>query len=276
MKHFVLLFACFYLTFLVNVSAQNVAGSVEVGVYSAYQRGTYSGGLPIGDANNHNLPYLEHGKPYEITTFGGIIEYHLGAVFSLVGISGYEKQSLYLSVPAESNYYRASDSSLHHYDSKFTSTLDINVITTSILGKTTFPGSRFSILFGGHVSIVASNSQEIRYYLFPEAGYPLSIDSLPAYLPEKIHGQSRRYLDDSHTATSIYTGEIDNRSNTFLVGFSLGLQYDIPVYTISESEKRYITLTPTFLARQTTSNISKSSNSQASAVNLGLALKVGL
>lgn len=49
MKHIILLFACFYLAFSVNLFAQNVAGSVEIGVYSAYQIGNFDGALNIGD-----------------------------------------------------------------------------------------------------------------------------------------------------------------------------------------------------------------------------------
>ena len=78
------------MAFSVNLSAQNVAGSVEVGVYSAYQRGDYTGSLPIGDANSlKSYPSFE-GKSYSTTTIGGMIEYHFGTVFSLVGILRYE------------------------------------------------------------------------------------------------------------------------------------------------------------------------------------------
>ena len=47
MKHIILLFACFCIAFSVNVFAQNVAGSVEIGVYSAYQIGNFDGALNI-------------------------------------------------------------------------------------------------------------------------------------------------------------------------------------------------------------------------------------
>ncbi|MBK9249976.1 MAG: hypothetical protein IPM69_18190 [Ignavibacteria bacterium] len=276
MKHIILLFACFTLAFSVNLSAQNVAGSVEVGVYSAFQRGDLSGALEIGD-NNGMRPYPSfEGFGYSIPTFGGIIEYHFGTVFALIGVLRYENTPQSLSISGERNYYKATDGSNRTFDSEFTCSVDVKAITTSLLGKTTISGTNLSILTGADISIVASNSQEIRFYLYPEQGYPITIDSLPNLVPDNIYGQPHRYLDDTHTSITMYKGEIDNSSRSLLFGITLGLQYDIPVYTISESEKKFVTLTPTFMARRAISDISTTNYLRIHSFNLGFALKVGL
>jgi hypothetical protein len=276
MKHIILLFACVYLTFSVNLSAQNVAGSVEIGVYSAYQIGNFDGALNIGDDKGMR-PYPSfEGQANSILTFGGIFEYHLGTVFSLTGIVRYEHFSQYLTIPGDRRDYKATDGSTRTFDSDFTCNVDVKAITTSILGKTTISGTNLSILTGADISFVASNSQEIRFYLYPEQGYPITIDSLPILVPDNIHGQPHRYLDDSHTSMTIYKGEIDNSSRSVLFGITLGLQYDIPVYTISESEKKFVTLTPTFMARMPISDISTTNYLRIHSFNFGFALKVGL
>lgn len=96
-----------------------------------------------------------NGKLYSILTFGGIIEYRLGTIFSLAGIVRYEHFSQYLTIPGDRRDYKATDGSTRTFDSDFTCSVDVKAITTSLLGKTTISGTNLSILTGADISIVA-------------------------------------------------------------------------------------------------------------------------
>jgi len=81
MKQFLLLLALISLSFSTQISAQNAAGSVEVGVYSAYQFTQFSDGTPEYSGE------VDEGK-YKATGYNlsGLMEIKLDPMLSMLGI----------------------------------------------------------------------------------------------------------------------------------------------------------------------------------------------
>jgi hypothetical protein len=280
MKHIILLFTCFTLAFSVNVSAQNVAGSVEVGVYSAYQFTQFSGGyieLPSGKYDND--PYTAYGF-----TVGGLAEVHFTPTFAVLALLRYEE--------LHGNKIRIGDkypSKLADGTVKLTEVHDVfDVIApqfaSTILGKYTLSDSKLSVLAGASIGILINEKEEQRYQLIIDPENPVQfpiqsdswgqpVDTISSSVLTK--GQKPRYTDETRTSITLYSGPIYQRT-TLQLGLTAGLQYDVPIYTLDEAAQKFVTLTPSVLFNYNLTTYSDYEKLRAWNVSAGFVLKVGL
>ncbi len=280
MKHIILLFACVYLAFSVNLSAQNVAGSVEVGVYSAYQFTQFSGGyieLPSGKYDND--PYTSYGF-----TVGGLAEVHFTPTFAVLALLRYEE--------LHGNKIRIGDkypSKLADGTVKLTEVHDVfDVIApqfaSTILGKYTLSDSKLSVLAGASIGILINEKEEQRYQLIIDPENPVQfpiqydswgqpVDTISSSVLTK--GQKPRYTDETRTSITLYSGPIYQRT-ALQLGLTAGLQYDLPIYTLNEAAQKSVTLTPSVLFNYNLTTYSDYERLRAWNVSAGFVLKVGL
>ncbi|MFN8359394.1 MAG: outer membrane beta-barrel protein [Candidatus Kapaibacterium sp.] len=280
MKHIILLFACIYLTFSVNLSAQNVAGSVEVGVYSAYQFTQFSGGyieLPSGKYDND--PYTAYGF-----TVGGLAEVHFTPTFAVLALLRYEE--------LHGNKIRIGDK----YPSKLADGTeimsDINHVfevkapqfASTFLGKYTLSDSKFSVLAGVSIGILINDKEEQLHQLVLDptrpVRFPIQVDSFrnptdTIQTSVVIKGQKPRYTDETRTSITLYSGPIYQRT-ALQLGLTAGLQYDLPIYTLDEATQKFVTLTPSVLFNYNLTTYSDYEKLRAWNVSAGFVLKVGL
>ena len=272
MKHIILLFACFSLAFSVNLSAQNVAGSVEIGVYSAYQFTQFSGGYIELDSSKYiDDAYTTYGY-----TIGGMVEVHISSAVALIGMLRYEelhgikiRQSTYwykLATGADSN-------------SIFDHSLEVRApqIMTSLFGKLTFADTKLSVIGGINVGILVFDKEEQRSELNFDPNkpvqFPLILDSLPAF--NSVKEYKPHYLDETRSTIIYYTGPIYQRK-ALQLGLTAGLQYDLPIYTLNEAAQKFVTLTPSVLFNYNLTTYSDYEKLRAWNVSAGFVLKVGL
>ncbi|MFN8359390.1 MAG: outer membrane beta-barrel protein [Candidatus Kapaibacterium sp.] len=273
MKHIILLFACVYLAFSVNLSAQNVAGSVEVGVYSAYQFTQFSGGyIELLSGKYDNDPYTTYGF-----TIGGMTEIHFSPTFAVLALLRYEE--------LHGNKIRSGDK----YPSKLADgteiTTEINHVfevkapqfASTILGKYTLSDSKVSVLAGVSIGILTNDKEEQRYELIfdPEKPiqFPLVIDTLLALYSVKDY--KPHFLDETRQTIIQYSGPIYQRKSLQL-GLTAGLQYDLPIYTLDEAAQKFVTITPSVLFNYNLTTYSDYEKLRAWNVSAGFVLKVGL
>ncbi len=273
MKQFVLLLALISLSFSTQISAQNAAGSVEVGVYSAYQFTHFSGGVfEEPNAKLYDIPFSSYG-----ITAGATTEYHITPTFALVGILRYE--------------------SLHAYkylEDMFPGMLaDSTVITTklyheyrvvapqfvaSVLGKFTISNTKVSVLGGASLGILINDSEVESFGLILDPNRPtfgFGTDTIKGLKYPGFKGQHPRFSDDFRTSLLLYKGEIYQRT-ALQLGFTAGLQYDLPIYTLDEVAQKFVTLTPSVLFNYNLTTYSDYEKLRAWNVSAGFVLKVGL
>jgi len=273
MKHIILLFACFCIAFSVNVFAQNVAGSVEIGVYSAYQFTHFSGGYIELDSSKYiDDVYSTYGY-----TIGGMVELHISQTVALIGMLRYEElhglKSRYTS--ETSRKANGTEQTLH-----FSNDLEVRApqIMTTLLGKLTIPETKLSVVVGGSVGVLVFDKEEQRTVnLFdpqnPYQFFPLIVDSLHAI--KFVKEYKPHYLDETRSTIIYYTGPIYQRKSLQL-GLTAGLQYDLPIYTLDEAAQKFVTLTPSVLFNYNLTTYSDYEKLRAWNVNAGFVLKVGL
>ncbi len=280
MKHIILLFACIYLTFSVNLSAQNVAGSVEVGVYSAYQFTQFSGGyIELLSGKYDNDPYTTYGF-----TIGGMTEIHFSPTFAVLALLRYEE--------LHGNKIRIGDK----YPSKLADGTeimsDINHVfevkapqfASTFLGKYTLSDSKFSVLAGVSIGILINDKEEQLHQLVLDptrpVRFPIQVDSFrnptdTVQTSVVIKGQKPRYTDETRTSITLYSGPIYQRT-ALQLGLTAGLQYDLPIYTLDEATQKFVTLTPSVLFNYNLTTYSDYEKLRAWNVSAGFVLKVGL
>ncbi len=275
MKHFIVLFACFCLAFSVNLSAQNVTGSVEVGVYSAYQMGSFSlvDGINITTAkwNYIAMPYL---PAFETIAFGGTIEYHTSPDIAFQGnlrfhqISGYtlHTQAEFLNVE---RYGKEQWT-----DIEYAYSITIPQVTAAFTNKIRLIDPGFCFVWGVSAGIIVGDKQEIECRLIDNPDHPgVTFDSLYYPIAPTIRGQTPVYLNDAHTALQAYSGPMYEK-NVLQFGYIIGVQYDIPIYTTVSNKK--VTLMPSILYNGFITKYLKQTGLSASSINFGIGLKMGI
>ncbi len=280
MKHFVLLFACFCLTFLVNVSAQNVAGSVEVGVYSAYQFTHFSGGyIELLSGKYDDDPYTAYGF-----TIGGMAEIHFSPTFAVLALLRYEE--LYGKKIRSGDKYpsKLADGSVIMTDINHVFEVIAPQYASTILGKYTPSDSKLSVLAGVSIGILINDKEEQRYQLIIDPENPVQfpiqydswgqpVDTISSSALTK--GQKPRFTDETRTSITMYSGPIYQRT-ALQLGLTAGLQYDFPLYTLDEAAQKFVTLTPSVLFNYNLTTYSDYEKLRAWNVSAGFVLKVGL
>ncbi len=264
MKHFYVLFALLSFAFTVRLSAQNVAGSVEVGVYSAYQFTQFSDGTMGYTGEYDEGAYKSFGY-----TLGGLVEYRISHVLSVIGIIRFENVHVENSLQDQKfDHYRQDKSYiLYSYDLTAPQT-SITILVKRRIGK-----SKFSISGGGSIGFLFAGKQEERLYIkgsdlkFPDID---SIASLPG-----VKGYTPHFSDESRTSITLYKGEIYQRT-ALQLGLTAGLQYDLPIHTLDEATQKFVTLTPSVLFNYNLTTYSDYEKLRAWNVSVGFALKVGL
>ncbi len=263
MKHIILLFACVYLAFSVNLSAQNVAGSVEIGVYSAYEFGTTE--------DKYKDSYKNSG--YSV---GLVSEYHFNSSIAILGSISYEVLKLYREESILDDYpYTLPDGSILFTPMMYTHKLDVPQLAVSVLGKASILNTNISILTGFKLGILSAGNENELMSLASNRDKRVSfppLDSIPDVFPSR---QAVRYSDDSRTTLIIYDGEIYQRKSLQL-GLTAGLQYDLPIYTLDEATQKFVTLTPSVLFNYNLTTYSDYEKLRAWNVSARFVLKVGL
>jgi hypothetical protein len=277
MKHFVLLFACVYLTFSVNLSAQNVAGSVEVGVYSAYQFTQFSGGyIELRNINYDDGIYSSSGF-----TLGATAEYHFSPSFALLGIIRYEE--LYGTKIKSGDKYPSKLADGTEITTEIQHVLDIRApqIAATFLGKFLLPDTKLSILTGASIGLLLNDKEEQRYELISDPSkpvqFPISTDSINWPVRDTLPGAKGQVgrMNDNRTSITHYSGPIYQRT-ALQLGLTAGLQYDLPIYTLDETSQKFVTLTPSVLFNYNLTTYSDYEKLRAWNVSAGFVLKVGL
>ncbi len=280
MKNFALLFACFCMAFSVNLSAQNVAGSVEVGVYSAYQFTHFNGGyIELLSGKYDGDPYTAYGF-----TIGGMAEIHFSPTFAVLALLRYEE--LYGKKIRSGDKYpsKLADGSVIMTGINHVFEVIAPQYASTILGKYTPSDSKFSVLAGVSIGILINDKEEQLYKLVLDptrpVQFPIQVDSLgnPTDSIQSsglIKGQKPRYTDETRTSITLYSGPIYQRT-ALQLGLTAGLQYDLPIYTLDEGAQKFVTLTPSVLFNYNLTTYSDYEKLRAWNVSAGFALKVGL
>ncbi|MFN8359393.1 MAG: hypothetical protein U0264_05700 [Candidatus Kapaibacterium sp.] len=134
--------------------------------------------------------------------------------------------------------------------------------------------SGFSILGGGSIGVLFTDRQEERYVIIDSnIQFPISVDSLAGLPTSK--GYTPHFTDESRTSITLYKGEIYQRT-ALQLGFTAGLQYDLPIYTLDEAAQKFVTLTPSVLFNYNLTTYSDYEKLRAWNVSAGFVLKVGL
>ena len=274
MKHIILLFACFCIAFSVNLSAQNVAGSVEVGVYSAYQFTHFSGGVfEEPNAKLYDIPFSSYG-----ITAGATAELHITPTFAILGILRYDvlyarKYYLYNDYPSKLSDGTVITTKLYH-EYKVVAPQ----IAATILGKYTFLETNFSVLGGVSLGILINDSEVETFGLILDPDRPTNgfgPDSIKGLKYPGIKGKYPYISNDTRTSIILYEGEIYQRT-AIQLGITAGLQYDLPIYTLNEAAQKFVTLTPSVLFNYNLTTYSDYEKLRAWNVSAGFMLKVGL
>ena len=271
MKHIILLFACVYLAFSVNLSAQNVAGSVEVGVYSAYQFTQFSGGYIEPQSFKANTePFSSKG-----VTVGGMVEYHISSLFSFVGLLRYEVLSGQRSLNGGLYPIKLPDGTEITRTIYYQYEITAPQITSSVLSKIIVSDTKLSILGGVNLGVLINDKHEERLEL---EGYSFNINQDTIGFPQpplSTKGYNWKFTDDSHSSITTYSGPIYQRT-ALQLGLTAGLQYDLPIYTLDEVAQKFVTLTPSVLFNYNLTTYSDYEKLRAWNVSAGFVLKVGL
>ncbi len=298
MKHIILLFACFTLTFSVNVSAQNVAGSVEVGVYSAYQFGDVYGKYTeeiIGESTTKNYGY----------SVGVLGDYHISPTFSVLGMINYsefydsENQVItsYFHYKTTASKYNLPTSQVSKkqmittnnsriqidsfptgpYTTESKYIIIVPLVTCSLFGKYTFEHTNLSVVSGVSMSVILPGNDKETYSFINNPDNKFSFPPLDSLFdPDKrVRGESIRYSDDTRTSMILHDGPIYQRT-ALQLGLTAGLQYDIPLFSINETAQKFVTLTPSVLFNYNLTTYSDYEKLRAWNVSAGFALKMGL
>ncbi|MBK9249977.1 MAG: hypothetical protein IPM69_18195 [Ignavibacteria bacterium] len=251
MKHFIVLFACFCIALSVNISAQNVAGSVEVGVYSAYQFTHFSGGyIELFNNKFEDDPYTTYGF-----TVGGMVEVHFSPTFAVLAILRYEK--LYGKKIHVGDKYPSKLADGTEILTEINHVFEVIApqYASTLLGKYTPTESKLSILAGISIGVLINDKEEQLYQLVLDptrpVQFPISVDSFGMPVDSitsavVTKGQKSRFTDETRTSITLYSGPIYQRT-ALQLGLTAGLQYDIPLFSISEASQKFVTLTPSVL-----------------------------
>jgi len=257
----------------VNLSAQNVAGSVEVGVYSAYQFTQFSGGYIELDSSKYiDDAYTTYGY-----TIGGMVEIHISHTVALLGILRYEELHGKKYRTSSENHKLADGTDFivdYEHILKFTSPQ----IVASVLGKITIPGTNLNLIAGVNIGTMIADKEDQRTTIIFDPKYPFQFpieffSDSRFWLPVK--GYKQHFLDETRTSLVQYTGPIYQRKSLQL-GLTAGLQYDVPIYTLNEAAQKFVTLTPSVLFNYNLTTYSDYEKLRAWNVSAGFALKVGL
>jgi len=265
MKQFLLLLALISLSFSTQISAQNAAGSVEVGVYSAYQFTQFSDGTPEYSGE------VDEGK-YKATGYNlsGLMEIKLDPMLSMLGIISYENRRIENAVGITNYKNQWQDRTLTEYRYY----LSAPQIQVTCLVKRSLGMSKFSILGGGSIGVLFADRQEERYVITDSnIQFPISVDSLAGLPTSK--GYTPHFSDESRTSITLYKGPIYQRT-ALQLGLTAGLQYDLPIYTFDEAAQKFVTLTPSVLFNYNLTTYSDYEKLRAWNVSAGFVLKVGL
>jgi hypothetical protein len=272
MKHIILLFACVYLAFSVNLSAQNVAGSVEVGVYSAYQFTHFSGGyIENWSGRFENNTYSSYGM-----TLGALAEIHISRIFSIVALLRYEELHGKSIRDGDKYPVKLPDGTEH----TMTQTYEFEIITPQVastfLGKFIYPRTNLSLLTGISLGILTNDNEVQRLILSSDSNVmKLLTRNTPIPPNYGVRGFTPMYSDESASIINQYTGPIHQRKSLQL-GLTAGLQYDLPIYTLDEAAQKFVTITPSVLFNYNLTTYSDYEKLRAWNVSAGFVLKVGL
>jgi len=220
MKHIILLFACFYLAFSVNVSAQNVAGSVEVGPYVAYQFGFFSTDIPdIPGVNSQSSEVSTSGF-----SLGGLVAYHFTPTIAILGIIRYDYLDLYSKQMGAKDTYTDQNGEVQEYSLYASSRFKIPQLTTTLFCQYNVIG-RLNLLGGAQIGILSNDTEENRYSLLFNPTSPMSFDDIPSKIPTTYKGQTPQYWDATHTSMVLYNGPIYQR-NSMQIALAGGLSLE--------------------------------------------------
>ncbi len=272
MKQCLLLLALISLSFSTQISAQNAAGSVEVGVYSAYQFTHFSGGYIELDSSKYiDDVYSTYGY-----TIGSMVELHISPTVALLGMLRYEE-------------LHGSKNKITSVPSKLANGTDIIVelehilkitapqIAISILGEFTIPDTKLNLLGGINIGVLIADNEEQRTTIIFDPKNPVQYPYVlfGDSLVQPIKDYKPHFLDETRQTIVQYTGPIYQRKSLQL-GLTAGLQYDLPIYTLDEATQKFVTLTPSVLFNYNLTTYSDYEKLRAWTVSAGFALKVGL
>ncbi|MBK9249975.1 MAG: outer membrane beta-barrel protein [Ignavibacteria bacterium] len=273
MKHFLRFLALIFLAISTQISAQNTAGSVEVGVFSAYQFSHFSGGVfEEPNAKLYDIPFSTYG-----VTAGAIAEFQITSNFELLGILRYEElhASKYLEDSVLSKLQDGTEISTYIYH-KYE--IVAPQIAVSFLGKFTFQETKLSVLGGVSLGVLLNDSEVETFGLILDPDRPTNgfgPDSIKGLKYPGIKGEYPQVSDETRTSIILYSGEIYQRQSLQL-GLTAGLQYDIPLFPINEGAHKFVTLTPSVLFNYNLTTYSDYEKLRAWNVSAGFVLKVGL
>ena len=208
MKHFILLFALCMIGLTSQLSAQNVPGLTEIGLYTAAHFGFFSTTIPdITGVNAQSTDVSTSG--YSI---GGMVKHHLSQEVALLGIVRYDYLSLHATQSGATDTYTYHNGEKVEYSLFASSRFDVPQIATTILCQYNVV-SKLNILAGAQVGFLMNDTEENRYGLLFNYQYPMSFDDIPSKIPTAYKGQTPSYHDDTHTSFVLYKGEIYQRQS---------------------------------------------------------------